>query len=524
MANYFVDSTTGSDGDNGTTMDLAWATLEHALTAGGLAAGDYIWIRRIHDETVTGVVNVAYSGDSDNHIKIVGWPRPTLSITSATWTNASRTVSSVVGVSMLDVAHIARYIIGPDGNTYIITYVDDSATFRLNIPYIGQTVSGSNGAATISADEEWVDDMGAAYGFDDSAWTIKESTWDADAHAMPEVSMSGGAYYIYHYADMFYYYANIHFDGGSYASGSFYYRQGATASMRGIYFTNVSNGGIVLSSGSTVYLKRFVAYGDAGSGSYGLYGGGSSFKIEDVILDNIRYAVFLTQNSMVMGKGLHIGLNAACIVHWNADQVSGNCVKIKRVTEGTPSNQYINIDRSGFFSIGLEDYQVLGGHKVYNNFGTITKTDVVEGSGDPEKRSGGADSVLELLYDWDETDCPTNYEFGGALLPIFDHEFEVDDSTKSYRYYVQADGAVAADDLWIEVEYVSDYSSTTEYITTKTISANSITARSGADDWSQYVEVNNITPAVASKVRIKCYCRYYHATNKIYIDPQVRVS
>ena len=65
MPNYFVDSTTGNDGDSGLTMDAAWATIEHAVEAGGLVAGDKVWVRRIHVEYAgnpTSDITPTYSG------------------------------------------------------------------------------------------------------------------------------------------------------------------------------------------------------------------------------------------------------------------------------------------------------------------------------------------------------------------------------------------------------------------------------------------------------------------------------
>jgi hypothetical protein len=524
MTNYFVDSTTGSDSDNGTTMDLAWASYVHAVTAGGLVAGDYVWIRRIHDESVGGTVNVAYSGESDNAIKVIGWPRPTLDITSATWTNGSRTVSLVVGVSMAETSHIARYVTAPDGERYMTSYITDSATFKLDTPYNGATVTLTDGAATIYADDEWYDDMGTQYGFDDSGWTIKESAWDADAHAMPKISLFGGSYYIYHYSDRWWYYANIYFDGGSWSSGSFYFRQGATTTLRGVYLKNDSNGGLLLASGTVLYLKRVVCRGTNEGGNYGLSAGGSVYVVDDVVLDGIRYCLSFTQNGGIRGRGLHLGLNIACAIHYNIAECN-SLSYIKGLTEGTPTAQFVNYDRIGYYSLGLEDYQgVLGAHKVYNNFGTIIKLDVVAGSGDPEKRSKGADSVLELLYDWDEADCPTHYEYGGAVEALLDHEIEATTDSKSYRYYVQSEVSLTADDLWLEVEYAKGYTDTSTHKSVVVQSDETITVRDDASDWTQYIEVTGIQPAVASKVRLRMYCKYYHATNKVYIDPLVVIS
>jgi hypothetical protein len=182
---------------------------------------------------------------------------------------------------------------------------------------------------------------------------------------------------------------------------------------------------------------------------------------------------------------------------------------------------------SGWTDIAFENYgKVLGSHIRLTAQGQLTKTDVVAGSGDPYKRTGGSDSVIEIVHDESNTiaalpDWDSKYALGD---PILEHEFEATTDTRTYRYYVQAEGAVTAAELWIEVEYVASHDDTSEYVIKKVVSDEAITARDDASDWDQYIEVTGIAPAVASKVRIKCYCRYYSATNKIYIDPAVEIS
>jgi hypothetical protein len=178
--------------------------------------------------------------------------------------------------------------------------------------------------------------------------------------------------------------------------------------------------------------------------------------------------------------------------------------------------------RAHWATISIENYnKVLGANILFNNLGTVTKLDVVAGSGDPFKRPGGADSVAEVLYDRTESSKGAVEFF---LMPIFEHEFEATTDSKNYRYYVNAEEAVAATELWIEVEYVSGYDDTTEYVMKKVVSVEAISQQADNEDWTQYMEVVGITPAVASKVRIKCYCSFYHATGKTYIDPKVVIT
>jgi len=126
MADYFVDSTTGSNADNGTTMDLAWATIEYALESGGLSAGDNIWTRRLHSEIPLTDILPIYDGTADNPISTIAWPRaaiPNTTITEADWTNGNPLVDNVVGITPSRTKHTARYCIAPDGKKYTINAV-----------------------------------------------------------------------------------------------------------------------------------------------------------------------------------------------------------------------------------------------------------------------------------------------------------------------------------------------------------------------------------------------------------------
>jgi hypothetical protein len=530
MANYFVDSTTGDDGDSGLTMDLAWATLEYAMESGGLSAGDIVWIRRIHAETPTSDINIGYGGTPENPIHVIGWPRNTdSSITSATWTNGSTTVDLIVGLSMDREKHLGRYITAPDGFDYFITKIDDSNTITIDREYAGSTVSGASGACTIKADEDYA----LAQAIDDSGWTITKTTWNADADDLPAIDFGDGSYQFAWNQDYCWYLANIEFRDSTDPNGIIWFREMKTMVIRGCLFHNDNNAPCLLLYGTRVFIHRTVftggRAGSPGISNNGLLPAYSYNYLKDVAIYGFDgYGIsFGTNGASIFAEGLNVGVEdqndfADISTQRGVVYIIGRDIKIG----GSGSQGAFYHAQGSDVRIQIENYQrVLGNHFEKNLQGTITKTDVTEGSGDPEKRSGGSDSVIEILYDHSDTAAylPSVAE-ESAWVPVFTHEFEVDDTPKNYRYYVQAEGAVAADELWIELEYVSSYDDTSEYTITRVVSVEAISARSGADDWSQFLEINNITPAVASKVRIKCYCRYYHATNKIYIDPQVRVS
>ncbi|MHC4648154.1 MAG: hypothetical protein ACYTBJ_22055 [Planctomycetota bacterium] len=528
MTDYFVDSTTGSDLDDGTTMDLAWATLEHAMGSGGLAAGDTVWVRRVHDETPTADIAVGYAGTSAAPIRVIGWPRATdASITSATWTNGSKTVDLVVGLSMDREKHVARYIVAPDGTTYMIAVIDDANTFRLLNEYAGPTVTGASGACTIQEDTDYDE----AQAIDDSGWTITVATWTADADDLSKFGFDTGAYSINFNNDDHWEMKNLWFIDSADGNGIIYVAYICHIYFEGCIIENSKSNRTPVSSylSSLVFRRCFL---DRTSG------GNTGTLFVNGLFTSIRDCVFYSSD----GYSLYCGAYVTLVVLDNVwlDVVGDSVNDDLFVTYGGEirskntlfTGNISPIERNSAMPtwiLNSENHnQVLGGHKVWNALGTITKTDVVAGSGDPYKRTNGADSVMEIKYDQAVGGHTLAKDQEYNLDPVqvvLTHEFEATVDRRRYRYYVQAEGAVLASELWMEVEYVSSYGdATTEYVVKRLTSDEAITQRVDASDWSQYIEVDNITPALASKVRVKVYCSYYHATNKIYIDPLPEVT
>jgi len=189
------------------------------------------------------------------------------------------------------------------------------------------------------------------------------------------------------------------------------------------------------------------------------------------------------------------------------------------------TNGYVATDGARPAWFYVENYQkTLGRHYSIIPTGVLEKVTAGVGTPIPDQRSSGATSLLEVL----PNGCMAGMQYGESLIdtPIFEHEFEVNTDSKSYRYYVQTNisGGLTASDLWIEAEYVDQYDSVSEYHTTRIKSDEAVSARSGITDWSQYIEVTGIQPEVASKVRIRGYLNKYDSTSKVWIDPKVVIS
>jgi hypothetical protein len=294
----------------------------------------------------------------------------------------------------------------------------------------------------------------------------------------------------------------------------------------GCLFLAVANHRIFYIANSGVVLRRCILVGSgAGSSQYGVYVYYGHLKMFDsaVYSTGVYGLDFSSSNGYL--KNVNVGVEGNCggadMAMITMGRVFGYDVKL-----GQSAADRLISTNSGWTDIAFENYgKVLGAHVRLTAQGQLTKTDVVAGSGDPYKRTGGSDSVIEIVHDESNTtsalpDWDRKYALGD---PIFEHEFEVSTGSQTYRYYVQAEGVVTAEQLFIEAEYVSSYDDSSEYTITIVKSDEAITARDDATDWDQYIEVT-VNPAVASKLRIKCYCSYYHATNKIYIDPAVEIS
>jgi len=180
---------------------------------------------------------------------------------------------------------------------------------------------------------------------------------------------------------------------------------------------------------------------------------------------------------------------------------------------------------TGYKRVMFENYnKTLGAHKTYTNQGYTLKVAAGGGGALPNQRAGGSASLIEVQNINTNMNGITTIE--KHTRPLLELEFEATTASKSYRVYVQNIGAIAAGQLTLKCGYVSSYDDTSEYTWTEadgTYSNTPMPARADADDWGEYIECAGIAPAVASKVRLRLFSNYYHATDEFFIDPLVYV-
>jgi len=523
--NYFVDSTTGDNGDNGTTMDLAFATLKYALDDfTSKVAGDFIFVRRLHNEIPTTNIVVEDDGTAASPITVMGWPRAAHSISSADFVNGNTSVN-VDDNDMDREKHQGRFLTAPDGEDYLITRVVDTATIILDRPYVNGTAG--NQAATIKADEDWVDDMQAVYGFDDSG-TIKEIHWDADADDLPLLDWNETSFNLIVSGDNYFEFKNLDVQDSTDTSGAFQLIGSGYTALMGCLFKNVSGVSteILNLSSNTVFIDRCILEGGGNSGDFSQSG----------IVAN---ATLIMRNSAIYNMGNH-GIELSnftgyfCNVNIGVELANqDDDISVLRVSQvkaidvklGGTNGYILFASALSQAKILIENYnKQLGAHKTWYLGGTWEKSSLLTGGTTPNKKL--SDYALKITPDL------TGYQFlGDYAEEIFSHEFDATTDDLTYKYWIFNNAADTLNDgdakgsIWLECQYIDSYGdAVTEYTQCKVYSTENTIANAGGDtDWD-FLSVTSIAPAVASRVRIKLFCRHYHATGTIYVDPAVVIS
>lgn len=518
MADYFIDTglTTGSN--NGSDFDNVWQELDVGVEYVNFTPTDIIWTRR--RSSFSGATsNIQPNADSDgslkNWIQVVAWPRAELSGT-ATFAHGSTVISSPSFTAVRE-RHVGRKLKNnADGRWYIITHVF-GGSFIIDRKYVGSSAVGSS--FTIEKDEHY----DQAQAIDDSAWTIKKTDWNADPDDLPVIDFESTAYYLYFNGAYMWRLVGLNIKGGS--SRTIYARTMSNLALK-YCLLEQSNSAMVISLGAastSVFLDQCIFRGSgSGASQSSFYGYTGNVIFRNGAINNMGgYGLGDVEGNFELNN-VNIGVeeaNAYADVNTKADHWHWKNVKLGgtngEVADGIYYRGSLNIENFG---------KELSVHKSYNNNGTYTYIDVDTTTTDPRKRTGGADTVIRIIQN--QSDNSRSFLFKDSMLQVFEHRFKVDTTSRNYRYYVQADALAItdADEFFIEAEYVDQYDASDEYHMTTVRSDETITARSGVTDWTQYIEVTGIQSAVAGWVTIRLYCGIYDADGSIYVDPKAALS
>lgn len=521
MPLYFIDSTTGNDANSGLTLDLAFATIDHFYTGAGLSAGDHGVVRRIHSETPASDILPIYDGTYASPITLYGLPRDAHTISSSDWTNGSTGV--VVDDADMDrEKHQGRFITAPDGCKYLITRVTDASNIVIDREYAGSTVS-NDATASIDADDveqSWED-------YDDSADTIKKSTWEADADDLPVLDFNDGDFQLYFQDDTNHIIKNLEIKDSADSTGIVRIRRCQQFAFVGCLIKQSANNSLLIDmQESFLYFNRTIIEGSgAGTSQRGTQaaasiGGFIHFKNGAIynMGDN-----GVASSSQMFFENFNVGVEVANgdddISIYELGYVYGRDLKLGG-TNGDVLFSQNPANRLKYFSI--ENYgKVLGEHE--NRFlGGSFKRAAVSGETPNKKVS---DYVLKII--------PSTSGFKSAfpdwVFPIMVHELEMTAAAHTLKYWIYNDSGVtindgdAKADLWLKVEYIDSYDDTSEYTIVELFSAeNTILDAADADDWDSLSVT--LTPAVAGKVRLTIYLNFYSAAGTLFVDPAVVIS
>jgi hypothetical protein len=515
MANYFLDTSTGSDSDNGTTMDLAFATLKFALEGVTYLAGDILWVRRTLNEVPTADITPIGAGSTTALRRVIGWPRNTHAITSSDWTNGSTSVT-VDDADMTRAQHQGRYITAPDSNTYLITRVVDASTIIIDREYAGTTVT--NQAATIQADEDYA----LAQAIDDSAWTIKKTTWNADADSLPLLDFNDGAYQLILSQRYFWDIRNMEFKDSTDANAIIYMSINRFISFVGCLFRQTTANNTIFRFVYAVIIMRRCIFEGSGSGANqrGIYGSASDVHLIDCAIYNCGdLGLSSYDGATIKLENVNIGVEQANGDH-DIGMIAINRIYGRDVRLGGAVGYIVYTYANPMQKVQIENYQkVLGAHRTFYPGGYYEKQAVPDGVICNKKIS---DYVIKLTPNSADGNFTASADCKHQLL---EHEIEATTASKSYRYWIfnnamgTLNDTTAYDNIYLSAEYITAYDDTTEYIV-KTIYSSQIDIANAAnaDDWD-YLEVTGVAPATASKVRLSIYVGAYSATGTIYIDP-----
>jgi len=201
MADKFLDEAAGGL-NNGGSGDDAWQTWAAAVA--GATDGDDVWVRRTTN-TALGASLALTNNTPESPIRYIGWPRPAISnttITQADFTNGSRIIDNIVGITPSRTQHTARYITAPDGKLYMLTAVlweagvdgmagADEFTVGSHLTNTTQTKKGKVWAFTDNLDTtgiiQYVRDSATAWVEDDNI--IDGDGGDAEIDAGGEIAV-----------------------------------------------------------------------------------------------------------------------------------------------------------------------------------------------------------------------------------------------------------------------------------------------------------------------------------------------
>jgi len=589
----YVSTALGSGGNDGSTPADAWRGTSAIKT--GLetnhAAETKVWYRRTseYDEGVVGLnADIAPTDDGTAALPAyhIGWPRAAIAnttITQADWTNGSRIIDNVVGITPGLRAHGARFCTAPDGHKYLITailweftvdgmaagaefavgeiltnttqtkkgkvwaFVDnadttgtiqavvDSATAWVNNDNI---TSDGGGDAELSAnatavgfliDREYAGStvtgtsgkfqIEADEDYADRPQAGIDAGWDADAHDLPKIDFNDEAYQLVFSSDLYFSLRNFYFENSADTAGIICVTVSNSNQLLGCILKQSSQNTAIITSRYTRFCLSRFIIEGSGAGSTQV--GFSPFS------SNVGF------NTLVDGAIYNCGDSAI---------YQAITTKLKNVNLGSEmANGDEEIETLGGKIVGTD--VILGGTNGYILFPTNNDTDLV--SFENFQKILGNHKSWFFGGTWESiavTSTNANKKLSDTVLKItpsvnfvpsiddwktvvFDAEFQLNAGSQTIKFWIYNDlgqtlnDTTAKDNVYLKATYVDSYDDTTEYTQTEAFSTEIDIADAADADDWDYLQVT-VNPATASKVRVQLIVSAYDATDYFLIDPQ----
>jgi len=593
MSTYkYVDSALGSGNNDGTSEANAWRGVD-AIKTGmetNHAADTVVVYRRtsVFDPGAgSTAADIAPTDDGTAAIPCyhIGMPRaaiPNTTITGADWTNGSRLVDNVAGITPGLRAHGARWITAPDGKKYLITAVlweftidgmaagaefelaDKLTNTTANPDRYGKVWKFTDNLSTTGLIQAAVDSAVAWVDNDNiTSNTGGDAELSANATAVgflidreyagSTVTGTSGKFQIEADEDYAAFHAagvgatweadahdlpQIDFNDGAYQlslSTDNYF------SFRNFYFENSSDS-VGLVSITTDLVTEFVGciFKQATSAVPAL-----SLSSQRVILNRFilegsgigsgQRGLVLTTGDAILKNGAIYNFTGYGIYQIVVALVIATNLNVgSEITNGTHD---LSVQYQGYF-VGRDI--ILGGLNGEVNILYPGRAVTIENSG----KILGANKGYYCGGTWQSiavTSTAANKKLSDTVLKIipsvnivpsiedwkqsvFLGVFSLASGSQTIKFWIYNNGCgtlndtLYSDNIYLKAKYVDSYDDTSEYTQTNVYSAEIDIANAANADDWDYLQVT-VNPAVASLVRIELLLSAYHATDYILVDP-----
>lgn len=528
MADKWIDpaatgSNDGSSPANAWTSAIAWIS--------GISDGDKCWVRRTLDYDVGSGISLGGSGSLNNPRSVIGWPRASFTGTGD-FTKGSTSVTNVTSPTVSLRRYVGRWIKNTsNGKWYLITNAEDAGTtLVLDRPYGGATATGAG--FTVAADEDYASRPQAGI----------DAGWDSDSQELPQYKGNPTAWMFNFGSYLNWVFKNFYFlKTGAAAYGLMWFNNtvltpGLNAFLGCVWNTqtNYFSAAIIYSGGyDWLSFGRFIVRGVNYSNQYGIEVGGNNYTylltLKDGAIYKTYYGLYLYGNGTSDLHNINLGVEGGNYQDMKLRGIGSTMVGKDVKCGSTSQSDRISIlatpaagQHGNLSAINIENWQK-NLAQVYRRDGLdIFSLRIATTATDPILRTGGNDVVLKVDLGTVSSWGPAVELYRGSIMD--QRIWQLCTSSRSYRVYLQSTVALASGKVTLEVTYLDSKDADDQYTEKSAIATGAISARTGASDWSQYLEVTGIQPAIHSPIRLRVYVRAYSASNFLYVDPKVDVA